>query len=296
MFKGAITALVTPFNKDLSIDLKGFSELIEWQIEHGINGILICGTTGESPTITFDEREQLIKRAVEICKDKVQLLVGTGTNCTRSSLELTRHAQDLGADGALIVSPYYNKPTQEGLYQHFKHIANNTNIPIIVYNVPGRTNVDISNETMAKLAKLDNIAGVKDCCGTERTKQIKELIGDVDFDFLTGDDPIAVEYNKNGGNGCISVMSNLLPAKCVEIQNLTAKGDFKKAAELHEKLMPLCDALFASTNPIPIKYVLSKTGLIKNHLRLPLTQLDAKNREAVDFAMRDLGLLYDLAS
>lgn len=296
MFKGLITALVTPFNMDLSLDLKAYADFIEWQIEHGVDGVVALGSTGESPTLTTDERTELVKLAIEVCNGRIPVIVGTGTNNTMSTLSFTQHAAELGADGALVVAPYYNKPPQEGIYQHFKYIADNSNIPIIAYNVPGRTNIDISVETVAKLSRIKGIVGIKDCAGTERTAQIRELIGGVEFSFMTGDDPVAVEYNEKGGNGCISAIANVLPTKCVELQKLTTEGNFAKAYDLDKQLQPLYEALFSATNPIAIKYALSKTGMIKNNLRLPLVRLDSANRVKVDQAMNELGLFYDLAS
>ena len=296
MFKGIITALVTPFKKDLSIDFEAFKELIEWQIKSGINGIVILGTTGESPTITSEERTQLITEAVKLCKNKIPLIVGTGSNCSKKTLAHTLEAQNLGANGVLIVTPYYNKPSQEGLYQHFKYVATNSNVPIIMYNVPGRTGIDMQNETVARLANIKNIVGIKDCCGFERIKQIKDLIDNSEFKFFTGDDPIAVEYNKNGGNGCISAVGNVIPSLCAELQNLTAQNDYKKAEQIHNKLESVYNALFSATNPIAIKYAISKLGKIENNLRLPLTTLDAENSLKVDIAMNNLKAEYELAS
>lgn len=292
MFHGAITALVTPFNKDGSLDMKAFQSLVEWQIAEGINGLLACGSTGETPTITFEERKIIIKSCLTLAHAKVPVMVGTGSNCTRTTIEYTKSAKELGANAALIVAPYYNKPTQEGLYQHYKAVSDAVDIPIYIYNIPGRSVVNISDETIARISELKNIKGLKDSTGTaDRVISLKKLLKNNDFIQLCGDDPLAIEFNKNGGLGCISVASNILPKECTQIQTLLRDGNISEAEKLQNKLSPLYEAIFCETNPSPTKYALSLMNKMNDNVRLPLVGLQNKSKEFVEKTLRDLCIL-----
>jgi len=289
MFKGSITALITPFTAD-GLDEEAFSRLVEWQIAEGTHGLVPMGTTGESPTVSIREHERIIELCIEAAAGRVPVIAGTGSNSTSEAIHYTRFAKKAGADGALIVAPYYNKPSQEGIYQHYKAINDAVEIPVIVYNIPGRSVIDISPETMARLAELPNIVGVKDATGdVVRILRQRELIGE-DFIQLSGDDPLALAVRAHGGRGCISVASNVAPALCASFQNACEAGDFKKALELHEKLMPLHRALFMETSPAPAKYAASRLGLCENRLRLPLVPASETARKELDRMIESLGL------
>lgn len=289
MFRGSITALITPF-KDGGIDEDAFQRFVEWQIAEGTQGLVPVGTTGESPTLTRAEHKRVIELCIEATAGKVPVIAGTGSNNTIDAIEYTRHAKQVGATGALIVAPYYNKPNQEGLYQHYKAIHDAVEIPIIVYNIPGRSIVDISVETMARLAELPNIVGVKDATGdVTRIAQQRGAIGE-DFLLLSGDDPMALASMANGGHGCISVTSNIAPRLCREFQDACVAGDFKKALSYQDRLMPVHSVMFVEPNPGPVKYAASQLGLCGAEVRLPLTQVTDETRQAVDAAISKLGL------
>lgn len=289
MFKGSITALVTPF-KDGEIDWKAFDNLVEWQIEQGTHGLVPCGTTGESPTLSYDEDMAVVERCVQIANRRVPVIAGTGSNATREAITLTQHAKAVGADGALIVTPYYNKPTQDGLYAHYKAIHDAVSIPIILYNIPGRCVIDLSVETMAKLAKLPNIVGVKDACGDlSRALETRIAIGP-EFCQLSGDDITAAAFLAQGGVGCISVVSNVAPAECAQMQNAWAAGDIKTFERLRDLLLPLAKHLFCESNPAPVKYAASVLGLCSDEVRLPLVSASAKARALIDSALAHAGL------
>lgn len=289
MFKGSITALITPFTNG-EIDWKAFDELVEWQIEQGTHGLVPCGTTGESPTLSYDEDMAVVERCVQIANKRVPVIAGTGSNATREAITLTQHAKAVGADGALIVAPYYNKPTQDGIYAHYKAIHDAVSIPIILYNIPGRCVIDISVETMARLAKLPNIVGVKDACGDlSRVLETRNAIGP-DFCQLSGDDITAAAFLAQGGVGCISVASNVAPAQCAQLQNAWAAGDLKSFAKMRDLLLPLAKNLFCESNPAPVKYAASVLGLCSDEVRLPLVPASAKARALVDAAMAHAGL------
>jgi 4-hydroxy-tetrahydrodipicolinate synthase len=291
MFKGLYTALVTPFNKDGSLDIKAFQDLVEWQIQEGIAGIVVMGTTGESPTITFEERDVLVKTCINTVNKRAQVIVGTGSNSTETTIKYTKHAKELGASGALVITPYYNKPTQEGIYQHYKSINDNVDLPILLYNAPSRSVVNISDQTISRLADLENIVGIKDCTGASRPLFIYDALKNKNFLMFTGDDPDAVGFNANGGIGCISVVSNIMPKLCVQIQKLMQVNNFKEALHEHRKLTELTLAMFCETNPIPVKYALSKMGKCFETMRLPLVPLQENSKIIVDKALTALQLI-----
>jgi 4-hydroxy-tetrahydrodipicolinate synthase len=288
--KGSFTALVTPF-RDGKIDAKAYQKFIEWQISEGTNGLVPVGTTGESPTVSHAEHKQAVELCIEVAAKRVPVIAGAGSNSTEEAIDLTRHAKRAGADAALSVCPYYNKPTQEGLYLHFKTIAEAVDLPIIIYNVPVRTVTDISVETLARLVELPNIVGIKDATANmARASKQRQVLGDK-FIMLSGEDATALGFNAHGGQGCISVTSNVAPAFCSEFQAATLKGDFAKALKIQDRLMPLHDALFVETNPGPVKYAVSRLGHCDEHARLPLSPVMEATRRTVDAAMRHAGLL-----
>jgi 4-hydroxy-tetrahydrodipicolinate synthase len=290
MFKGSLVALITPF-RDGAVDEKAFRDFVAWQIAEGTNGLVPCGTTGESPTLSHDEHKQVVELCIEVAKGKVPVIAGTGSNSTAEAIELTRHAQEAGADGALVVTPYYNKPTQEGLYQHFKAIHDATDIPIVVYNIPPRSIVDMSVATMARLAKLPRIVGVKDATNDlTRPVRTKLAIG-AKFCLLSGEDGTALAYLAQGGHGCISVTANVAPRLCADLHDAWGKGDVKTAMRLNERLMPLHEALFAETSPAPVKFAASLLGKTREACRLPLAELMPETKERVRREMRAAGIL-----
>jgi 4-hydroxy-tetrahydrodipicolinate synthase len=288
-FQGSITALITPF-KDGKVDEKAFQKLVEWQIDQGAHGLVPCGTTGESPTLTHEEHKRVIELCIEAASGRVPVIAGTGSNSTAEAVELTRHAKTAGVDGVLVVTPYYNKPTQEGLYLHYKAINDCTDVPILIYNIPGRSIVDMSVETMMRLFKLKNIVGVKDATANmARVSQQRAALG-TDFVQLSGEDATALGFMAHGGQGCISVTANVAPALCSEFQLACLAGNFRLALQLQDRLMPLHDALFVESNPVPVKYAASKLGLCTADTRLPLAPLTAASRQKVDDALAAVGL------
>ena len=289
LFKGSITALITPF-RDGKVDAQAFRKLVEWQIDQGTHGLVPCGTTGESPTLTHDEHKQVIEICIEAAAGRVPVIAGTGSNSTAEAVELTRHAKEAGADGALVVTPYYNKPTQEGLYLHYKAINDCADIPILIYNIPGRSVVDMSVDTMARLFKLSNIVGVKDATANmARVSQQRAAMGS-DFIQLSGEDATALGFMAHGGAGCISVTANIAPALCSEFQLACLAGNFRLALQLQDRLMPLHDSLFVESNPGPVKYAAAKLGLCNGETRLPLAPIGAASRKRVDDALAAVGL------
>jgi 4-hydroxy-tetrahydrodipicolinate synthase len=289
MFKGSIAALITPF-RDGKVDVQAFHKLVEWQIDQGTHGLVPCGTTGESPTLTYDEHKQVIEVCIEAAANRVPVIAGTGSNSTAEAIELTRHAKEAGADGVLVVTPYYNKPTQEGLYLHYKAINDCADIPIIIYNIPGRSVVDMSVDTMARLFKLSNIVGVKDATANmARVSQQRAAMGS-DFIQLSGEDATALGFMAHGGTGCISVTANIAPALCSEFQLACLAGNFHLALQLQDRLMPLHDSLFVESNPGPVKYAAAKLGLSNGETRLPLAPIAAASRKRVDDALATVGL------
>jgi 4-hydroxy-tetrahydrodipicolinate synthase len=290
MFKGSLTALITPF-KNGSLDEEGLARFVDWQIAEGTHGLVPTGTTGESPTLDYDEHKRVIEITIAAARGRVPVMAGTGSNSTEEAIELSTHAQKAGADGLLIVTPYYNKPTQEGLYQHFKAINDAVDIPIIIYNIPPRSIVDMSVATMARLFELKNIAGVKDATANlARVSQQRAAMGP-DFIQLSGEDATALGFMAHGGHGCISVVSNIAPRLCAEFQTACLRGDFKAALALQDRLMPLHDAMFCETNPAPVKYAASRLGLCSAELRLPMVPLSDAARQTVDEAMAKVGLI-----
>ncbi len=290
MFKGSFTALMTPF-KNGKVDETTFERFVEWQIAQGVSGLVPVGTTGEAPTLSHDEHKRVIEICVAVAKKRVPVIAGAGSNSTAEAIELTEFAKKAGADATLHSTGYYNKPTQEGLYLHFKAISDAVDLPIIVYNVPGRTIVDILPATLARMANLKNVAGVKDATSNiARMSQHRQLISKP-FSYLTGEDATALGFNAHGGHGAISVTSNVAPALCAEFQAACAKGDYAKALKLHDQLMPLHDALFVETNPAPVKYAMSRLGFGSAECRLPLAPLTEGTRKEVDAAMVSAGLL-----
>ena len=290
MFKGVFTALLTPF-KNGELDEVSFRSFIDFQIESGIHGLVPVGTTGESPTVSHDEH----KLAVEICIDqankKVPVIAGTGSNNTAEAIELTNHACEKGADAALVVTPYYNKPNQEGLYAHYKAIAENSDIPIVIYNIPGRSIVDMNLETMNKLFLIKNIIGVKDATSDiSRVFKYKSIIGD-SFNQLSGEDATTLAYMTYGGHGSISVTSNIAPKLCSDFMNLCLAGKFDEASKINDKLMKLHECLFIEPSPGPVKYAAEKLGLMSSELRLPLVEISKNTKDRVDEAMKFASLI-----
>jgi 4-hydroxy-tetrahydrodipicolinate synthase len=289
-FHGSMTALVTPF-KDGKIDEPAYRALIDWQITSGSHGLVPVGTTGESPTLTHEEHRHAVDICIDEARGRVPVIAGAGSNNTGEAVELARHAEQSGADAVLVVTPYYNKPTQEGLYQHYKAINDAVGIPIIIYNIPGRSIVDMSVETMARLFELKNIAGVKDATANmARVSQQRAAMGP-DFNQLSGEDITALGFMAHGGHGCISVTSNVAPRLCAEFQAACIKGDFAVALKLQDKLAPLHTNLFVETSPAPIKYAMSLIGKCANTVRLPMVPASEKAQAAVREAMVHAGLI-----
>jgi 4-hydroxy-tetrahydrodipicolinate synthase len=288
--KGSITALVTPF-RDGAVDEDGFRAHVDWQIENGTNGLVPVGTTGESPTLSHREHERVIEVCVEQARGRVPVIAGAGSNSTAEAVAFSRHAEQVGADALLIVTPYYNKPTQEGLYQHFKAINDAVGLPIIIYNIPGRSVIDMSVETMARLYELKNIVGVKDAtANVARVSQQRQAMGP-DFIQLSGEDATALGFMAHGGHGCISVTSNVAPALCSEMQKACLDGDYHAALMLQDRLMPLHTTLFLETNPAPAKYALSVLDRMSEEVRLPMIPVSESTRTAVRAAMVHAGLI-----
>ena len=287
MFKGSNVALVTPFKGD-SLDEETYIKIINFHLENGTNGLVPAGTTGESPTLSHKEHEKVIELCIQEAKGKIPVIAGTGSNSTTEAISLTEHAEKAGADGALIVTPYYNKPTQEGLYQHYKAINDKCGIPIIIYNIPGRSVIDMTVDTMARLFELKNIVGVKDATGDlNRVDETFKKIGN-EFVQLTGEDGLAYEYNKRGGVGCISVTANIAPKMCSDMQKFSKSNDKdeqKKAEEIDKKLQPVHKSLFIESNPSPVKYAAKLIGLCDDNVRLPLVTVLDKTKAEVKKAL-----------
>jgi 4-hydroxy-tetrahydrodipicolinate synthase len=289
MFKGSITALVTPFSGG-AVDEKAFQSFVDWQIKEGTHGLVPCGTTGESPTLSHDEHNRVVALCVEAAGGRVPVIAGAGSNSTAEAIELTRNAKKAGAAAALVVMPYYNKPNQEGLYQHYKAIHDAVDLPILIYNIPGRCVIDMSVETMARLAKLTNIVGVKDATADLlRPIRTRAAIGE-DFCQLSGEDGTAVAFLAQGGVGCISVASNVAPRLCAELQNAWVAGDFATVSSLQKKLAALNDVLFIETNPTPTKYALSLMGKMKADVRLPLVPPTEASQAKIKSVLKELGI------
>jgi len=290
MFRGSIVAIVTPF-KNGKIDEKIFRDLIEFQIKNGTSGIVPCGTTGESATLNFQEHDRVIEIVIEQTKKRVPVIAGTGSNSTEEAIALTKHAAKLGADASLQVSPYYNRPTQKGLYEHFKSIANSVNIPIILYNIASRTGVNIEPETIAKLASdCKNILAVKEASGSlDQMSRVKQL-APKNFELISGDDSLTLPILSIGGTGIISVVANIVPRDVADLVAEFEKGNLKRTQEIHYKLLPLIKAMFIETNPIPIKTAMGLLGMCEPDLRLPMCSMLPENLEKVRKALKDYGL------
>ncbi len=289
-FKGSITALVTPF-KDGAVDEAAFRAFINWQIEQGTHGLVPVGTTGESPTLSHEEHDRVIEICVNEVKGRVPVIAGAGSNSTAEAVAFSRNAEKVGADAVLIVTPYYNKPTQEGLYQHYKAINDAIGIPIIIYNIPGRSVIDMSVETMARLYELKNIVGVKDATANLARVSLQRQAMGHDFVQLSGEDATALGFIAHGGHGCISVTSNVAPRLCAEMQNACLQGDYATALKVQDRLMPLHTNLFLETNPSPVKYAASVLGLMQPDVRLPLIPVSEGTKQAVRSAMVHAGLI-----
>lgn len=291
MFKGSIVAIVTPFRNG-KVDEKKLSDLIEFQIKNGTSGIVPCGTTGESATLSFEEHDRVIELTIDQAEKRVPVIAGTGSNSTEEAIMLTRHAEKCGADASLQVSPYYNRPTQRGLYEHFKAIANSVKIPIMLYNIASRTGVNIEPETIAKLAQdCKNIVGVKEASGSlDQMSRIKQLCP-VNFDLLSGDDSLTLPVLGIGGTGVISVVANIEPKDTADLVKEFEKGNIEKAKQLHYKLLPLIKAVFLETNPIPIKTAMGLLGMCEPDLRLPMCAMSPGNVEKLKKTLKDYGLL-----
>jgi len=292
MFGGTGTAVVTPF-KEGGVDFESFGRFLNWQIENGVEFLVVLGTTGESPTVTAAERAEIITFAVKAAAGRVPVVIGTGTNSTASTIALSQQAEGLGADGVLVVTPYYNKPTQEGLYQHFKAVAAAIKIPLIVYNVPGRTGTNILPETVHRLSRLLNVAGIKEAAGD--VAQIDNLVRLIkkdrpDFAVLSGNDDQAFHLVNSGGDGVISVLSNVMPRETSDMIRLALAGEVEKARELHHRMFPLMKNLFVEANPIPVKYAVNRLGLCRNELRLPLVPATEKCMAVIDESLKECGV------
>ena len=287
MFKGSNVALITPF-KNNKLDVDNYIELIHFHIKNGSNGLVPAGTTGESPTLSHEEHEKVIELCINETKGKIPVIAGTGSNSTKEAISLTKHAEKVGADGALVVTPYYNKPTQEGLYQHYKAINDTCGIPIIIYNIPSRSVIDMKVETMARLFELKNIVGVKDATGDlNRVNQQKEKMGN-EFIQLTGEDGNVLEFNRRGGVGCISVTANIAPKQCSDFQKFSLSknnNEVKEAERINDLLQPVHKALFIESNPSPVKYAAKLLNLCSDDVRLPLVKITDSTKEAVKKAL-----------
>ena len=293
MFKGSNVALITPF-KNNKLDVDNYIELIHFHIKNGTNGLVPAGTTGESPTLTHEEHEKVIELCIKEAKGKIPVIAGTGSNSTAEAISLTKHAEKVGANGALIVTPYYNKPTQEGLYQHYKAINDKCGIPIIIYNIPSRSVIDMTVETMTRLFELKNIIGVKDATGNlDRVNQQKEKMGN-DFIQLTGEDGNVLEFNKRGGVGCISVTANIAPKLCSDFQKFSFSknnNELKEAERINELLQPVHKSLFIESNPSPVKYAAKLLNLCSDDVRLPLVKVTNSTKEAIKEALQSAKLI-----
>jgi len=289
VFRGTITAIITPFKKDGSIDEDALRRLVTFQEESGVDAIAPCGSTGESATLTFKEHVRVVKIAVDQVK-KIKVIAGTGSNSTAEAILLSRHAENAGADGILSISPYYNKPTQEGIFRHYKAISESISIPLMLYNVPGRTASNMSSDTTIRLAELPGITGMKEASGD--VEQIQRIVNGRPrgFSVLSGDDSLAYRMMTMGCEGTVSVASNCVPSLVSDMISMYSAGKTDESLKMHNKLIPLFDALFCETNPIPVKYIMSKMGYGSGTLRLPLTEITEKFRAALDLVMKDMGL------
>jgi 4-hydroxy-tetrahydrodipicolinate synthase len=290
VFQGVLTALVTPFREG-AIDERALQELIEIQIEARVDGLVPCGSTGEAATLSHAEHRRVVEVTVAAARGRVQVVAGTGSNSTAEAIELTRHAKEAGADGALLISPYYNRPTQAGIYAHYAEVARSTAFPLVLYNIPSRTGSNVAADTVARLADLDQVVGIKEASGD--LSQVSHVIARCpeDFAVLAGDDVLTLPILAIGGHGVISTLSNIAPSEIVDLVRAFRSGDLERARQIHRRLLPLCDALFCETNPIPLKAALAMRGRIRDELRLPLVPVSDANRERIQVVLKELGLL-----
>ncbi|MFP3944376.1 MAG: 4-hydroxy-tetrahydrodipicolinate synthase [Alphaproteobacteria bacterium] len=289
-FRGSICALVTPFTDRGELDEDALRELVEWHAGSGTHGLVICGTTGESPTLGDEEHIRAIRIAVETAKGRLPVIAGTGVNHTAHAIKLTRESEEAGADAAILAVPYYNKPTQEGIYQHYKAVHDNCGLPVLTYNIPGRSSVDMSVDTLARLAELPRLIGNKDATGGMSRASMERQACGPDFVRLSGEDPTTLGFMAHGGHGCVSVTANVAPAECAAFQNACLSGDFRTALEYQDRLMPLHRALFVETNPGPAKFALSVLGKCRNVLRLPLVPVAPQTEQVIREAMAAAGI------
>jgi 4-hydroxy-tetrahydrodipicolinate synthase len=290
VFEGVLTALVTPFREG-AVDERAIQELVELQVAAGVDGIVPCGSTGEAATLSHAEHRRVVEVAVAAARGRVQVLAGTGSNSTAEAIALTRHAKEAGADGALLISPYYNKPTQDGIAAHYAEVARQTAFPLVVYNIPGRTASNVLPATLGRLAEIEQVVGVKESSGSlDQIAHVIALVPD-SFSVLSGDDALTLPLLAIGGKGVISTTANVAPAEMVELVRAFRAGDVERARSVHYRLLPLFDALFSETNPIPVKAALALRGLIQDEIRLPLTRLTAPNRERLQVVLKEFGLL-----
>lgn len=291
MFTGSMPALVTPFTPDGELDRDTLKKLVNWHIEQGSHGLVPVGTTGESPTLDHDEHRQVVEDVVAAAAGRIPVIAGAGSNSTREAIGLVRHAAETGADAALVVTPYYNKPTQEGLIAHFTAVVEAVDLPIIIYNIPGRSVVDMLPETMGRLARLKNIIGVKDATGRLERVSCQRISCGTEFLQLSGEDATALGFNAQGGRGCISVTANVAPKLCAEFQQATLAGDYARALEYQDRLMPLHIAIFVEPGLVGVKYAMSRLGLCDDRVRLPLVPLTEPTRRQIDAALEHAGLI-----
>lgn len=290
LFKGVITALVTPF-RDGQVDENAFAVLLERQIAAGVHGVVPVGTTGESATVSVDEHKRIVELTVQICAGRIPVIAGAGGNDTAKVIDLVRHAKQVGADAALVVTPYYNRPSQEGLYLHYKAINDAVQLPVILYNVPSRTSVDLANETVERLAKLPNVVGIKDATGDLVRISLMRRLVPADFSLISGDDPTLLGYMAHGGHGVISVTSNVAPEACVARYKAAAQGAFDAAGQWQDRLVTLDKALFLDNSPAPAKYALNRLGLCSAEVRLPLSPTNEAAKPKIEAAMVEAGLV-----
>ena len=289
-YRGSYCAIITPFNND-SIDRESLKRIIEWQTNNGTKGIIPCGTTGESPTLSHDEHKEIVDLAVESAGKKIQVIAGTGSNSTKEAISLTKHAKLAGADSALIVVPYYNKPSQKGLYEHYLKIADSVDLPLFIYNIPGRSVVDMSNEVIASLSEHENIIGIKDASNDlSRPQVLKKMITHKHFYQLSGEDETQLHFLAEGGDGVISVTANIAPKLISQMHDLWNDGEYKKAIEINNKLSSLNKNLFVESNPCPVKFAAFKLGMCKDEIRLPLTKISEKNQILISKLLEELRL------
>jgi len=289
MFEGSMVALVTPFKKDGQIDKNRIKPLIEFHVSKGTDVIVPCGCTGEAATLTHDEQMEIIRYVIETVAGRLKVIAGTGSNSTAEALHLTQYAKEVGADGALMITPYYNKPTPAGQYEHYKTVAEKVKIPIVLYNVPSRTGISIAPETVAKLNKIDNIVAIKEASGS--LDQVSNILNLCDITVLSGDDSLTLPIMSIGGKGVISVVANVVPEMVADLVHSFLNGDAAQAMQAHRRIFPLCKAMFYETNPIPVKRALSLMGMIENRLRLPLVPMSEENEARLKKVLRDFGLI-----